>query len=389
MPQTTAHKTSDTTSTYRTSELASICRRLNVDSILLISHAKDNYAEAQQSIIDYLTTENIVIFSEELTKGSITEESILQMVSFIQDRNINGVIGCGGVIATTTAKLISAFARSDFELLQEFGLQNRPSQKLPLIQVPIGTGTGLEVTPYAVVEDKLSSTYFMRHTAFQPDAIIIDPENTHNRITKKDISQTAIYALILAIESHTKLGNACHAADMYSSQAIKLLASNIENVHPLSVNHLQTILEGCYLSGISTTVRSNPFSHVLSYPLEVINDDFGLPYIIMSVSLMKTFMTYNTTRMADVYDIILSTTPHYRPRLLAPTKKKRQALSTILWIEKIVEDLKFPLSLRALGVQKSALEKISNDSSRTRINGRPIHKKLTKKLAYSIYSSAF
>lgn len=110
------------------------------------------------------------------------------------------VIGIGGGSPMDAAKAVAVLAANTFKVMQLFN--NTFNKALPIVEIPLTSGTGSEVTPYSVllrrdVETKVS--FGNIHT--YPVYALLDPDYTKSMSVKSTIS-TAIDAFTHVLEGY-------------------------------------------------------------------------------------------------------------------------------------------------------------------------------------------
>lgn len=125
-------------------------------------------------------------------------ESIKKGLKKVMDFSPDKIIALGGGSSIDTAKAIYYFMRNS-------------GKEIPIIAIPTTSGTGSEVTSYAVVTDKKKKVKIpIKDENMIPEKAILDPEFTKT-LPKGVIADGGIDALTHAIESYT-----CTSANFYT-----------------------------------------------------------------------------------------------------------------------------------------------------------------------------
>ncbi|WP_029758125.1 MULTISPECIES: 1-propanol dehydrogenase PduQ [Fusobacterium] len=123
------------------------------------------------------------------------------------------IIAIGGGSSLDTAKAIKYFVK-------------KSNLSIPLIALPTTSGTGSEVTSYAVLTDKKNNIKIpLKDNEMIPEYAILDPELTKT-LPKSVVADSGIDALTHAIESYTCKG-ANFYTQIYALSAIRLIFKNL------------------------------------------------------------------------------------------------------------------------------------------------------------------
>jgi alcohol dehydrogenase class IV len=125
-------------------------------------------------------------------------ESIKKGLEKVMDFSPEKIIALGGGSAIDTAKAIYYFMRNS-------------GKEIPIIAIPTTSGTGSEVTSYAVITDKKKKVKIpIKDENMIPEKAILDPQFTKT-LPKVVVADGGIDALTHAIESYT-----CKSANFYT-----------------------------------------------------------------------------------------------------------------------------------------------------------------------------
>ena len=125
----------------------------------------------------------------------------------------NVIVALGGGSSLDTAKAIKYFVK-------------KSDLSIPLIALPTTSGTGSEVTSYAVLTDKKNNIKIpLKDDAMIPEYAILDSELTKT-LPKSVVADSGIDALTHAIEAYTCKG-ANFYTQMYALSAIRLIFKNL------------------------------------------------------------------------------------------------------------------------------------------------------------------
>jgi len=137
--------------------------------------------------------------------------------------NINLIIGLGGGSAIDAAKGISIVATHGSNIWMYVGTDKVPGPTIPIVAIPTTSGTGSEVTPFAVFTNKtISKKEGVESRYIFPGVALIDPILTKSMPSRLTID-TGIDALAHAIEAYTSR-SANPISDSLAIEAISLIA---------------------------------------------------------------------------------------------------------------------------------------------------------------------
>ena len=125
----------------------------------------------------------------------------------------NVIVALGGGSSLDTAKSIKYFIK-------------KSNLSIPLIALPTTSGTGSEVTSYAVLTDRKNNIKIpLKDDVMFPEYAILDPELTKT-LPKSVVADSGIDALTHAIEAYTCKG-ANFYTEIYALYSIKLIFKNL------------------------------------------------------------------------------------------------------------------------------------------------------------------
>lgn len=178
---------------------------------------------------------NYTVFSDVLPDPNtdIVEKGLLEFIKFKPDSII--ALGGGSVIDTAKAFIYYCIKIKENFMTSEF------VHKPVFIAIPTTSGTGSEVTEYAVITD--SKTHIkipLTDSIMLPDVAILDPNFTKS-VPNFVTAETGLDALTHAIEAYTAKGSNPFT-DSLALEAIKLIYAN---------------LIPCYTDGTNLKYREN------------------------------------------------------------------------------------------------------------------------------------
>jgi len=200
------------------------------------------------------------------------------------------LIGLGGGSSMDTAKGASIVMTNGGSVTDYFGIDMVPQPGCPTFLIPTTAGTGAEVTRNAIFKDvkaKAKKAVVSRHIL--PRVAIVDAELTLTmplRVT----AYTGIDALGHALESFLSR-NANPLSEMYSLQAIRLVAENLSRVvqDGSDMTARENMALAALCGGVSLIAGAGGIA-ATSYPVE---GHFDVPHGLGNGIMMPYIIRYN------------------------------------------------------------------------------------------------
>ncbi len=214
-------------------------------------------------------------------------DTVLDGAKILKESGCDFLIGIGGGSPIDAAKAIALAAANSLDR-DELYLIERFKTSLPLVAIPTTSGTGTEVTQYAVLTDPQTNIKagFGHDLAF-PALAVCDPRHTLS-LDPSTTLNTAVDAL-----SHLLEG-------IYSNKRDPLLQPLIHSGAKAILNHLKAVLDqpddlagrtelmrASLYGGITIAQTSTTLQHSLGYPLTAA---FGLPHGLSNAVVMRQVM---------------------------------------------------------------------------------------------------
>jgi len=198
------------------------------------------------------------------------------------------VVGLGGGSPMDAAKGIALAAVHDGDIRGLLAGDKPSSPALPVIAIPTTSGTGSEVTPYAVFTDtRAGNKVGYGHPSIFPAVAIVDPElaagmpETVALNTGLDVLAHAVEAYLSTIASPLSDTLALEAAEAVLAH----LAPAVRKV-PGSVDRMSY---AAMLAGVAITHGSTILPHIMGYPLTMFH---GVPHGRASAVLLAPVLDF-------------------------------------------------------------------------------------------------
>lgn len=279
--------------------------------------------------------------------------------------------------------------------------------KAKLIAVTTTSGTGSEVTPFAVVtDDRNGQKYPLADYALTPDMAVVDA-NLVLQMPKSLCAFGGLDAVTHALEAYVSV-LASEFSDGQALQALKLLKENLPaSYHQGAKNPVarERVHNAATIAGIAF---ANAFLGVCHSMAHKLGSQFHIPHGLANALLISNVIRYNANdnptkqtafsqydrpqarrRYAEIADHLGLGAPGDR------TMEKVEKL--LLWLDGLKADLGIPQSIREAGVQEADflanLDKLANDAFDDQCTGAnpryPLISELKTILEASFYGVAF
>jgi len=167
-------------------------------------------------------------------------------------------------------------------------------QKAQLVCIPTTSGTGSEVTPFAVVtDDRVGIKYPLADYALTPTMAIVDPDLTL-KMPKKLTAYGGIDALTHALEAYVSV-MASEFTDGLALQAIKLLMTYLPRAYERGAEDPEAREKVHYAATIAGMAFANAFLGVCHSLAHKLGSTFHLPHGLANALMITHVIRYNAT----------------------------------------------------------------------------------------------
>jgi acetaldehyde dehydrogenase/alcohol dehydrogenase len=233
--------------------------------------------------------------------------------------------------------------------------------KAKLIAIPTTSGTGSEVTPFAVVtDDATGKKYPIADYELTPDMAIIDPNLVMN-MPKSLTAAGGIDAVTHALEAYVSI-MANEFTDGQALQALKLLKEYLPAAYKKGAQDPKAREKVHYAATLAGVAFANAFLGACHSMAHKLGAAFHLPHGMANAMLISNVIRYNAndnpTKQAafSQYD-----RPKARCRYaeianylgLGGATKDEQVQNLIAWVESLKRDLDIPASIRDARVDEA------------------------------------
>ena len=237
-------------------------------------------------------------------------------------------------------------------------------QKAMMVAIPTTSGTGSEVTPFAVItDDKTHVKYALADYALTPNMAIIDANFVDN-MPKSLTSAGGIDALVHAIEAYVSV-MATNFTNSTALEAIKQVFRYLPKAYKEGANDPKAREKMHHAATIAGMAFANSFLGLCHSMAHKLGAAFNIPHGIANALLINQVIKYNATDCPRKQAIF----PQYK----MPEAKKRYAqiannlnlkgktddekiTALIDAIEELKKEVEIPSSIKAWGISKKDFE---------------------------------
>ncbi len=319
------------------------------------------------------------------------------------------IIALGGGSAMDAAKGMWLFYENpeiEFETLRlKFADIRKRAFKFPylgkkatFVAIPTTSGTGSEVTAFAVITDKRRNIkYPLADYELTPDIAIIDPELVMT-VPPSVTADTGMDVLTHAIEAYVSV-MASDYTDALAEKAIKIVFEYLPRAYQNGQDKIarEKMHNASCIAGMAFT---NAFLGVNHSMAHILGGKFHIPHGRANAILLPYVIRYNAQRPTKFpafpqYEFPMANARYAEiARLLGlPAKTDEEGVNSLIQaIYKLMSQLNIPLSLSQAGVTASAFEKELREMADIAFNdqctGTNPRMPLVKEIE-SVYTEAF
>lgn len=280
-----------------------------------------------------------------------TYEQVQKLVEEYRQSKAEFIVAVGGGSVMDTAKLASVCDTDEYkvkDLLDNPAIAKKYSKTL---MIPTTAGTGAEATPNAIVAvPERELKIGIVNDAMIPDYVILDAIMIKN-LPRSIAAATGVDALAHAIECYTS-NKANPFSDMYALEALDLILNNVVEAcnNKDAIDAKKNMLIASFFAGVAITTSGTTAVHALSYPL---GGKYHIAHGVSNAILLAPVMKFNESAVVDRLAKAYERCVHTEQTLKTNSEKSKYMIS---WLEKIVEELDIPTSLKEFGVPAEDLE---------------------------------
>jgi len=270
-----------------------------------------------------------------------------EVAELARSKNFDAVLAVGGGSTMDMGKVAALSLTNPGRIESYIGMNLVKSRGTPLICVPTTSGSGSEVTQFAVLKlGEKKRSIISRNIV--PESVILDPALTLS-MPPKVTANSGVDALSHAVEAVLSM-DASPLTDALAFQAINLIARNIRtayregsNIEARSAMHLAATV-----SGIAFTNARLVVGHSIAQTFAPM---FNVPHGQSCAMTLPYAMEFYLSTIPERLALIAIAMDESAIGL----EVEKAAKKTVHTVRKLVEDLNIPLSLKEVGVPEEKL----------------------------------
>jgi len=280
-------------------EIKKIVKEQHAENILLVT-GKQSYISsgAKEKLDQILVDTHTEQFNQFCVNPKIEDVSI--GIALLKNTKFDLIVAIGGGSVIDMAKLINILAAQEDENLLKYIDDSTliTNKGLPCVAIPTTSGTGSEVTHFAVVYiDNVK--YSLAHQYMLPDYAIIDAELSYN-LPQHITASSGMDALSQAVESYWAI-KSTNESKKYAAEAIGLILPILKGAVDGNKKSRAIMSKAAHLAGKAINITTTTAPHAISY---AITTYFGLQHgHAVALTLGHFFVINHDLQNADIVDV--------------------------------------------------------------------------------------
>jgi len=231
-------------------------------------------------------------------------------------------------------------------------------KKCKMVAIPTTSGTGSEVTSFAVITDKNKNMkYPLADYELTPDVAIIDPDLVMT-LPQKITADTGMDVLTHALEAYVSV-MASDYTDGLAEKAIELVFEYLPQAYKDGTNKIarEKMHNASTIAGMAFTNAFLGLNHSIAHKL---GGDYHIPHGRANAIILPYVIKYNGTMPSKFvswpkYETYIADEryAHIAKRLGLPAKTKEEGvMSLVKAVQELNEKLGIPKSIREYGIDE-------------------------------------
>ena len=287
------------------SESAEELKKIGNNALIVTGRSSARKSGALEAIVNKLKELNIEYFVYAEIQENPSLISVEKGVNLCQENNCDFIIGIGGGSPIDAGKAIAMIVGSKIKTSEIYD-GTKFISALPLVAVPITSGTGTEATQYSVLTDTENDKKAGFGSALVfPKISIANPEFTYS-LPKMVTLNTAIDALSHLLEGlYSQKRNELVNPMLF--KGIKLIIDNLATVleDPTNYEAREALMRGSMYGGIVIAHTGTTLQHSIGYPLTTkFCTPHGLANGIVMKDIMELYYPHAKAGLDELFDYL-------------------------------------------------------------------------------------
>lgn len=346
-------------------------RKVHDKKVMIITDRSISGIGLPAKISSYFTNCETSVFDGVVPNPPI--EVIAEGVKALQQSEAEVIVAVGGGSTIDAAKAIRAVAKD--------ALKTENIKKLECFAVPTTSGTGSEVTDYAVITNQQQGIkYPLASRTLEPPIAVLDPSLTVS-VPPAVTADTGVDALTHALEAYISTGS-CDFSDAFCEKAITMIFKYLPTAFADGKNILargKMQVASC-MAGLAFNTAGLGVNHGMAH---AIGAKLHLSHGRSNAILLPYVMNFNAdlaNAKGGKYSLTAQKLSHVARILGLPSSNVREGVvSLITAIVRLNVTLKIPTTLKEQGIEPAKLEELRKDivaaalaDATTATNPRPV-----------------
>jgi len=239
-----------------------------------------------KDIKSFLPGKSITVFDQ--IEENPSYDTIDKGGQFARDLKADIILGIGGGSCMDAAKGIALIATNSGNIKKYIGVGCIEHAPLPLMCIPTTSGTGSEVTPFAVFTDYENETKSaIVNDRIFPLASIIDPELTFS-MPEQLIINTGLDALSHSIEAYLSKRSS-DLIETISLRSVEIIVDHLQKADGKKHDSMEKMAYASMLGGMAISNASTILPHIMGYPLTFYNK---IPHGRAGMIMIPAYLKY-------------------------------------------------------------------------------------------------